>query len=208
MIRTQVPLHVVERVGHGVHRVNHELHLPFLLVLGVDPDALLAWGKEEKKKERGMTNIQINLEPLDITFSQHASSSPARFCCFSSPPFTICFEFRFWRNNTLRDDVAQKIRKHILSRSGKISGWTVRKCVCGKQSTFGLNYCGVLQSNRLLRMYVICPICKVMKITVNFSNMLCYSGFLLFYILLPVYCSFTGCSKGFCLMLLRHRLNT
>lgn len=42
MIRTQVLLHVVQSVGHGVHRVNHELHLPFLLIFGVNPDALLA----------------------------------------------------------------------------------------------------------------------------------------------------------------------
>lgn len=42
VIGTQVPVHVVKSVGHGVHGVNHELHLPFLLVLGVDPDALLA----------------------------------------------------------------------------------------------------------------------------------------------------------------------
>lgn len=42
VIRTQVPLHVVESVGHGVHCVNHELHLPLLLVLGVNPNALLA----------------------------------------------------------------------------------------------------------------------------------------------------------------------
>lgn len=42
VIGAQVPVHVVKSVGHGVHGVNHKLHLPFLLVLGVDPDALLA----------------------------------------------------------------------------------------------------------------------------------------------------------------------
>lgn len=42
-LRTQVPLHVVEGVGHGVHGVDHELDLALLLVLGVDADALLTW---------------------------------------------------------------------------------------------------------------------------------------------------------------------
>lgn len=41
---TQVPLHVVEGVGHGVDGVDHELDLTLLLVLGVDADALLTWG--------------------------------------------------------------------------------------------------------------------------------------------------------------------
>lgn len=42
IIGAQVLVHIVQGVGHGVHRVNHKLHLPFLLVLGVDSDALLA----------------------------------------------------------------------------------------------------------------------------------------------------------------------
>ena len=41
VLRTQVPLHVVEGVGHGVHGVHHELNLPLLLVLGIDADTLL-----------------------------------------------------------------------------------------------------------------------------------------------------------------------
>lgn len=42
MIRTQVLLHVVQSVGHGVHCVDHELHFPFLLIFVVNSDALLA----------------------------------------------------------------------------------------------------------------------------------------------------------------------
>lgn len=32
---TEVNVHAMECVGHGVHGVNHKLHLPFLLVTGV-----------------------------------------------------------------------------------------------------------------------------------------------------------------------------
>lgn len=42
IIWAQVLVHIVQGVGHGVHRVNHKLHFPFLLVLGVDSDTLLA----------------------------------------------------------------------------------------------------------------------------------------------------------------------
>lgn len=38
---TQVSLHVVEGVGHGVHRVDHKLDLTLLLVLGISADTLL-----------------------------------------------------------------------------------------------------------------------------------------------------------------------
>lgn len=41
VVGTQVPLHVVEGVGHGVHGVNHKLDLPFLFILGIDPNTLL-----------------------------------------------------------------------------------------------------------------------------------------------------------------------
>lgn len=42
VVGAQVLVHVVQGVGHGVHRVDNKLHFPFLLVLGVDSDALLA----------------------------------------------------------------------------------------------------------------------------------------------------------------------
>lgn len=42
IIRAQVLVHIVQGVGHGVHRVNHKLHFPFLLVLGGISDALQA----------------------------------------------------------------------------------------------------------------------------------------------------------------------
>lgn len=38
---TKLLVHVVQSVSHGVHGVDDELHLPFLLVVGVLPDALL-----------------------------------------------------------------------------------------------------------------------------------------------------------------------
>lgn len=41
VLRTEVPLHVVEGVGHGVHCIDHKLDLTLLLVLGVNADALL-----------------------------------------------------------------------------------------------------------------------------------------------------------------------
>lgn len=41
VLRAQVPLHVVQGVGHGVHGVYHELDFTLLLVLGVDADPLL-----------------------------------------------------------------------------------------------------------------------------------------------------------------------
>lgn len=34
----QLPVHVVQGVGHGVHRVHHELNLPFLFVAGIPAD--------------------------------------------------------------------------------------------------------------------------------------------------------------------------
>lgn len=41
-VGTQVVLHVVEGVGHGINGVDHKLHLTLLLVLGVDADAFLS----------------------------------------------------------------------------------------------------------------------------------------------------------------------
>lgn len=31
----QLAVHVVQRVGHGVHGIHHELNLPFLFITGV-----------------------------------------------------------------------------------------------------------------------------------------------------------------------------
>lgn len=41
VLGTQVPLHVVEGVGHGVHRIDHKLDLTLLLILGINADTLL-----------------------------------------------------------------------------------------------------------------------------------------------------------------------
>lgn len=41
LARTKLPVHVVQSVSHSVHRIDDELHLPFLLVVGVLPDPLL-----------------------------------------------------------------------------------------------------------------------------------------------------------------------
>lgn len=38
--RAEISMHPVQRVGHGVHRIHHKLHLPFLLVAGVPSDLL------------------------------------------------------------------------------------------------------------------------------------------------------------------------
>lgn len=43
--QTEVPMHAVQRVGHGVHRVHHKLHLPLLLVSGVPANLLQACNK-------------------------------------------------------------------------------------------------------------------------------------------------------------------
>lgn len=43
-VGTQVSLHVVKGVGHGVHRIDHKLNLPLLFILRVRPNPLLACG--------------------------------------------------------------------------------------------------------------------------------------------------------------------
>jgi len=42
VVGAEVLVHVVERVGHGVHSIDHELHLPLLLVVGVFANPLLS----------------------------------------------------------------------------------------------------------------------------------------------------------------------
>lgn len=55
VIGTQVAVHVVQGVRHGVDGVDDELHLALLLVLGVDPDALLACGGGREGRGGGLT---------------------------------------------------------------------------------------------------------------------------------------------------------
>lgn len=42
VVGTEVLVHVVERVRHGVHRIDHKLDLPLLLVVGVFANPLLS----------------------------------------------------------------------------------------------------------------------------------------------------------------------
>lgn len=56
---TQVSLHVVEGVGHGVHRVDHKLNLTLLLVLGVNADALLTWERQREYKVKDPTAMYL-----------------------------------------------------------------------------------------------------------------------------------------------------
>lgn len=44
--RTQLLVHVVQSVSHGVHGVDDKLHLPFLLVVGVLPYPLLICNRQ------------------------------------------------------------------------------------------------------------------------------------------------------------------
>lgn len=91
VVGAQVLVHVVQGVGHGVHRVNHELHFPFLLVLGVHSDALLAWGK--KREKRG-TWSQTHHYPAEIRASRRHPTPPASIL-FS----TFWFFCRNWSEN-------------------------------------------------------------------------------------------------------------
>lgn len=39
---TEVNVHAMECMGHGVHGVNHKLHLPFLLICRIPADSFLS----------------------------------------------------------------------------------------------------------------------------------------------------------------------
>lgn len=47
--RAEVPMHAVQRVGHGIHRVHHKLHLSLLLISGIPADLLQPCKKRTKK---------------------------------------------------------------------------------------------------------------------------------------------------------------
>lgn len=77
VIGTQVAVHVVQGVRHGVDGVDDELHLALLLVLGVDPDALLAWGVGGKRRwTNSQTTAITTTDTTDTTASQRRPSSP------------------------------------------------------------------------------------------------------------------------------------
>lgn len=44
----ELAVHVVQSVGHGVHGVHHELHLPLLLIAGVAADFLQPWKRNKE----------------------------------------------------------------------------------------------------------------------------------------------------------------
>lgn len=52
VVGTQILAHVVECVCHGVHSINHKLHLPLLLVVGVLADALLPCTSHTQKDSK------------------------------------------------------------------------------------------------------------------------------------------------------------
>lgn len=50
LARAKLLVHVVQSVSHSVHRVDDELHLPLLLVVGVLPDPLLVCNRKRRAK--------------------------------------------------------------------------------------------------------------------------------------------------------------
>ena len=48
--RTERLVHAVQGVGNGIHRVNHKLHLPLLLVARVSADAFLTCPRDAQRK--------------------------------------------------------------------------------------------------------------------------------------------------------------
>lgn len=57
--RAEVPMHAMQRVGHGVHRVHHKLHLPLLLVSGVPANLLQACNKRRHESNAKLSNVKI-----------------------------------------------------------------------------------------------------------------------------------------------------
>lgn len=43
--RTQVQVHAVQGMCHGIHSINHKLHLPLLFILWVATDSFFTWKK-------------------------------------------------------------------------------------------------------------------------------------------------------------------
>lgn len=91
VVGAQLPLHGVESVGHGVHRVNHKLHLPLLLVLGVDPDALLAWERRGGGFTAKHTINYLILHPFSPAYHpQLRIYSPV--CCLLPDSFVLTLQ--------------------------------------------------------------------------------------------------------------------
>lgn len=65
--RAEVPMHAMQRVGHGVHRVHHKLHLPLLLVSGVPANLLQACNKRRHESNAKLSNFSF----IFFFFSKH-----------------------------------------------------------------------------------------------------------------------------------------
>lgn len=66
---TEVQVHAVQGVGHGVHGVDHKLHLAFLFVLRISTDPLIAWqvGKDSEE-QLGEVGAESGRRPLTCAF--------------------------------------------------------------------------------------------------------------------------------------------
>lgn len=49
---TELAVHVVQSVRHGVHGVHHELNLPLLLVGGVTANFLQTWNRNNVRRSK------------------------------------------------------------------------------------------------------------------------------------------------------------
>lgn len=61
---TELAVHVVQSVGHGVHGVHHKLNLSLLLVGGVTTDFLQSWNRnnEVSGDQSHKNTLWINIE--------------------------------------------------------------------------------------------------------------------------------------------------
>lgn len=71
LARTKLLVHVVQSVSHCVHRIDDELHLPFLLVVGVLPDPLLICNGHGHVRHMVIT---AQIVPIDYMQSNTASA--------------------------------------------------------------------------------------------------------------------------------------
>ncbi len=69
-------MHAVQRVGHGVHRVHHKLHLSLLLISGVPADFLQSCKTEQIRLElspvQKCSNLANKRDPAFIYFPKNA----------------------------------------------------------------------------------------------------------------------------------------
>lgn len=83
---TQVHVHAVQGVGHGVHSVNYKLHLALLLILRVSADSFVTWQTtNESKVRRSAQKIsQLNSMHTSSPICQTVARLPVHFLRLSS----------------------------------------------------------------------------------------------------------------------------